>query len=56
MDNSKLYAKYSDDLDGLFKSVKRFSDDIGVQFGLATWSNVSFNKSFLVKSKISLLI
>ena len=33
MDDSKLYAKINDDLEGLLSTVKRFRDDIEMQFG-----------------------
>ena len=50
MDDLKLYAKKDDDL-SLLSIVKRFSDDIGMQFGLRKREKVTFKKDSLVKSK-----
>ena len=35
MDGSKLYKKDGNKLEGLLKIVKRFSDNIGMKFGLS---------------------
>ena len=57
MDDSKLYAKINDDLEGLLSTVKRFRDDIEMQFWLNKCAKVSFKKGSQVKSKnISLII
>ena len=34
MDDLKLYAKNDKELEGLLSTVKQFSDDIGMEFGL----------------------
>ena len=34
MDNLKLYAKNDKEFEGLLSTVKQFSDDIGMEFGL----------------------
>ena len=34
MDDLKLYGKNDKELDGLLRTVKKFSDDIGMEFGL----------------------
>ena len=51
MDVLKLYAKTGDDLEDLLSTVNRFSDDVGMEFGLEKFANVSFKKSILIKSK-----
>ena len=34
MDDLKLFAKDNKDLEGLLQTLKKFSDDIGMPFGL----------------------
>ena len=34
MDDQKLFAKYIQELEGLLHTVKKFSDDISMKFGL----------------------
>ena len=45
----------NDDL-GLLSTVKRFSDDVGMQFGLDNSAKVTFRKGLQVKSKKNTLI
>ena len=47
----KVISRNDDDLESLLSSVKRFSDDIGIQFGPDKWAKVTFKKGSLVKSK-----
>ena len=47
----KLYAKNDDDLKGLLSTVKRFSDDIEMQFGQGKYVKVTFKKDSQEKSK-----
>ena len=42
MDDLKLYRKNEYELDGLLKTVKTFSDDIGMTFGLAKCAKATF--------------
>ena len=44
MDDLKLYAKNDDQLKGLLETVKRFSDDIGMEFGLDKCAKVTFKR------------
>ena len=39
------------DLESLLSTVKRFSDDTGMQFGLDKCAKIAFKKGSLVKSK-----
>ena len=54
MDDLKLYTKDDDDLDGLLSPMKQFNDDMKIQFGLEECVKVTFKKSSLANSKISL--
>ena len=40
-----------DDLEGLVSTVKRFTDDIGIEFGLDKCAKVTFTKGSLIKNK-----
>ena len=42
MDDLKLYAKNDGDLEGLLATVKRFSDDINMEFGLDKCAKATF--------------
>ena len=42
MDDLKLYAKNDKELEGLLSTVKQFSDDIGLEFGLNKCAKVTF--------------
>ena len=42
MDDLKLYEKNDNELDGLLKTVKTFSDDIGITFGLEKCAKAIF--------------
>ena len=50
MDDLKLYAKNDKQLEWLLTTVKRFSDDIQMQFGLDTCAKASFKKGKLTKT------
>ena len=50
MDNLKLYAKNGKELDGLLCSVKKFSDDTGMKFGLDKCAKASFIKGRLTST------
>ena len=51
MDDFKLYAKNDEDLEGLLSTVKRFRDNIGMQFGQDKCAKFIYKKGSLVKSK-----
>ena len=46
----KLYASNGNELEGLIKTVKVFSDNIGMQFGLEKCAKASFKGGKLVKT------
>ena len=50
MDDLKLYAKDDNELEGLLRIVKGFSDDIGMDFGLSKYAEVTFKRGKLQKS------
>ena len=50
MDDLKLYAKDDQDLEGLLTTVKQFSQDIGMEFGLDKCAKASFVKGNLTKT------
>ena len=50
MDDLKLFAKDEHELEGLLQTVKKFSDDIGMEFGLEKCPRASFSKGRLEKS------
>ena len=45
-----LYAKDDSELEKLSKIVRRFSDDIGMKFGLGTCAMATFKRGKLEKS------
>ena len=47
MDDLKLYARNDNELEGLLKTVKAFSDDIGMEFGLDKCAKASFKRGKL---------
>ena len=47
IDDLKLYAKNDKELEGLLSTVKQFSDDIGMEFGLDKCAKASFVKGKL---------
>ena len=49
MDDLKLYAKNDEQLEGLLKTVKMFSDDINMQFGLDKCAKAAFMRGKLAK-------
>ena len=51
MDDLKLYAKNDSELEGLLKTVKQFSDDIGMEFGLDKCAKASFTKGRLTSTE-----
>ena len=50
MDDLKLYAKNDKELEGLLSTVKQFSDDIGMEFGLDKCTKASFVKGKLTRT------
>ena len=50
MDDLKLYAKHDSELEGLLRIVKRFSYDIGMEFGLSKCAKVTFKRGKLESS------
>ena len=50
MDDLKLYAKDDNELEGLLRIVKGFSDDIGMEFGLSKCAKANFKRDKLEKS------
>ena len=51
MDDLKLYASNDNELEGLLKTVKAFSDDIGMEFGLSKCAKATFKKEKLEQTK-----
>jgi len=51
MDDLKLFARNDNELTGLLDTVKKFSDDIGMQFGLDKCAKVTFIKGKIVKAE-----
>ena len=51
MDDLKLYASNDNELEGLLKTVKAFSDDIGMEFGLSKCAKATFKKGKLEQTK-----
>ena len=49
MDDLKLYGKDDNEIEGLLKIVKGFSDDIGMEFGLDKCAKVTFKRGKLMK-------
>ena len=49
MDDLKLYAKDDNELEGLLRIVKGFSDDIGMEFGLSKCAKATFKRGILEK-------
>ena len=50
MDDLKLFAKSDQDLEGLLNTVKEFSHDIGIEFGLDKCAKASFVRGKLQKT------
>ena len=50
MDSLKPYAKHDSEPDGLLRIVKKFSDDIGMDFGLSKCAKTTFKRGKLEKS------
>ena len=50
MDDLKRYAKNDDEQTGLLKTIKYFSDDIGMEFGLDKCAKATFRKGRLADS------
>ena len=53
IDDLKLYAKDDNELEGLLRIVKGFSDDIGMEFGLSKCAKAVFKRGKLEKSDMS---
>ena len=51
MDDLNLFARNNSELTGLLDTVKHFSDDIGMQFGLNKCAKVTFKKGKVVKTE-----
>ena len=49
MDNLKLYVKKDIGVEGLLKSIKRFTDDLGMEFELDRYTNATLRSIKLVK-------
>ena len=47
MDDLRLFAKDDNDLEGLLEMVKKFSDDIGMSFGLDKCAKATFKRGKL---------
>ena len=47
MDDLKLFTKDDNDLEGLLQTVKKFSDDIGMSFGLDKCAEATFKRGKL---------
>ena len=50
LDDLKLYTKDDNELEGLLRIVKGFSDDIGMEFGLSKCAKTTFKRGKLEKS------
>ena len=50
MDDLKLYAKNDKELESLHSTVKQFSDDIGMEFGLDKRAKATFIKGKLTRT------
>ena len=50
MDDLKLYAKDDNELEGLLRIVKGFSDDIGIEFGLSKCAKATLKRGILENS------
>ena len=50
MDDLKLFAKHDHELEGLLQTVKKFSDDIVMKFGLEKCAKAAFLEGRLEKS------
>ena len=50
MDDLKLHSKGDNELEGLLRIVKGFSDDIGMDFGLSKCAKATFKRGKLEKS------
>ena len=49
MDDPELFAKDNHDLEGLLETVKKFSDGVGMEFGLEKLTKATFFKGRLGK-------
>ena len=50
MDDLKLFAKDYNDLEGLVQTVKKFSDDNGISFGLVKCTKATFKRGKLTET------
>ena len=50
MDDLKLFTKDDHELDGLLQTIKKFSDNIGMKFGIEKCAKATFLKRRLEKS------
>ena len=51
MDDFKLFAKDNNDLEGLLETVKKFSEEIGMPFGLDKFAKATFKRGKLTGTK-----
>ena len=56
MDDLKLYKKDGTERDRLLRTVKRFSDDISMEFGLSKCAKTTFKRGKLGKSDHARLV
>ena len=52
MDDLKLFAKDDDNLEGQLQTVKNFSDNVGIKFGLAKCAKATYERRRLTKSTL----
>ena len=50
MDDLKLFTKDDHELEGLLQTIKKFSDNIGMKFGIEKCAKATFLKRRLEKS------
>ena len=51
MDDLQLFARNDNELTGLLDTVKKFSDDVGMQFGRDICAKVTYIKRKIAKAK-----
>ena len=48
MDDLKIFASNDEELEGMLRTVKKFSDDIGMEFGLNKCAKASKKENYLI--------